>query len=174
MSDFLLSALSASRILGANDRIRIGLIGCGGRGRYVAKCIREAGGGAVEYVAACDVSTSTAASAAKDFGGSPYQCQDFRRVLERKDIDAVHIATPDHWHAIPTVLACAAGKDVYVEKPLAHNIREGQAMVAAARRHNRIVVAGTQHRSAPHFPKSHASFKAGNWAKSITCASGTS
>jgi predicted dehydrogenase len=150
---FLGTALSATRILGANDRIRIGLIGCGGRGRYVGKCIREAGAGGVEYVAACDVSDQTAAQAAADFGGSPEKYRDFRRVLDRKDIDAVHVATPDHWHAIPTVMACAAGKDVYVEKPLAHNIKEGQAMVAAARKYNRIVVTGTQHRSATHFPE---------------------
>jgi predicted dehydrogenase len=148
---FLATALSASRILGANDRIRMGLIGCGGPGRYVAKCIRDAGGDGLQYVAACDVSKNTAAQAAKDFGGAPEIYQDFRRLLDHKDIDAVHVATPDHWHAIPTVLACAAGKDVYVEKPLAHNIREGQAMVAAARRYNRIVVSGTQHRSATHF-----------------------
>ena len=76
---------------------------------------------------------------------------DFRKLLEQKDIDAVHIATPDHWHAIPTVLACEAGKDVYVEKPLAHNVSEGRAMVAAARKYKRIVQAGTQHRSAPHY-----------------------
>jgi predicted dehydrogenase len=76
---------------------------------------------------------------------------DFRKLLELKDIDAAHIATPDHWHAIPTVLACEAGKDVYVEKPLSHNIKEGRAMVAAARKHNRIVQTGTQQRSAPHY-----------------------
>lgn len=148
---FLFTALSASRILGANDRIRIGLIGCGGRGRYVAKCIRDAGG--VDYVAACDVSRETAASGKEWMGSTAEQYSDFRRVLDRKDIDAVHVATSDHWHAIPTVMACAAGKDVYVEKPLAHNIREGQAMVAAAKRYNRIVVTGTQHRSATHFPE---------------------
>ena len=150
---FLATALSARRILGANERIRIGLIGCGGRGRYVSKFIREAGGSGVEYVAACDVSKTTAAQAAAEFGGTPLEVQDFRRVLDRKDIDAVHVATSDHWHAIPVILACQAGKDVYVEKPLAHNIREGRAMVAAARQYNRLVVTGTQHRSATHFPE---------------------
>jgi len=77
--------------------------------------------------------------------------KDFRKLLEQKDVDAVLIATPDHWHAIPTVLACQAGKDVYVEKPLAHNIREGRAMVDAARRNKRVVQTGMQHRSAPHY-----------------------
>ncbi len=76
---------------------------------------------------------------------------DFRRVLERRDVHAVLVATPDHWHAPITILACRAGKDVYVEKPLAHNIREGRAMVAAARQFNRVVQCGTQHRSAEHY-----------------------
>ncbi|MDX1984230.1 MAG: Gfo/Idh/MocA family oxidoreductase, partial [Bryobacteraceae bacterium] len=79
--------------------------------------------------------------------------QDFRKVLELKDVDAVHIATPDHWHAIASVLACQAGKDVYVEKPTSLTIREGRLMVNAARKHNRIVQVGTQHRSAQHFMK---------------------
>ena len=81
------------------------------------------------------------------------QLRDFRQVLDRKDVDAVHIATPDHWHASIAVLACAAGKDVYVEKPTSLTIREGRAMVDAARKYNRIVQVGTQHRSAPHFAK---------------------
>jgi predicted dehydrogenase len=151
--NFVISALSASRILGANDRIRMGLIGCGGRGRYVAKCIRDAGAGGLEYVAVSDVSRDTMSAAKEWAGNGAQEHPDFRRMLDQKDIDAVHVATPDHWHAIPTVMACAAGKDVYVEKPLAHNIREGQAMVAASRKYNRIVVAGTQHRSAIHFPE---------------------
>jgi predicted dehydrogenase len=77
----------------------------------------------------------------------------FPQLLELKEVDAVHIATPDHWHAIASVLACQAGKDVYVEKPTSLTIREGRAMVDAARKHNRIVQVGTQHRSAPHFMK---------------------
>ncbi|MEJ7606851.1 MAG: Gfo/Idh/MocA family oxidoreductase, partial [Bryobacteraceae bacterium] len=76
---------------------------------------------------------------------------DFRKVLEQKDIDAVMVSTPDHWHAIPTILACEAGKDVYVEKPIAHNTHEGRAMVNAAASHKQIVFTGTQQRSALHF-----------------------
>jgi predicted dehydrogenase len=79
--------------------------------------------------------------------------QDFRRLLEIKEIDAVLVATPDHWHAIPTILACQAGKNVYVEKPLGHTIKEGRAIVEAARRSKRIVQVGTQQRSATHFPE---------------------
>src|SRR5262249_27403140 len=91
------------------------------------------------------------ASRAREWAGPDCRAErDFRRVLDRKDVDAVLVAPPDHWHAIPTVLACQAGKDVYVEKPLAHNVREGRAMVEAARKHNRVVQTGTQHRSAPH------------------------
>jgi predicted dehydrogenase len=143
------SAFSAQRVLGANDRAQVALIGCGGRGLHVAKLMREVPN--VDFVAVCDVYDPHAARA-KEWAGP--QCQsfrDFRRVLELKEMDAVLIATPDHWHAIPAVLACQAGKDVYVEKPLAHNVREGRAMVEAARRHNRVVQVGTQQRSAPHY-----------------------
>jgi predicted dehydrogenase len=135
--------------MAASDRIVVGLIGCGGRGRYVARLMREAPG--VEFAAAADVYLPKAEQAREWMGARAQALQDFRKLLERKDIDAVLIATPDHWHAIPAILACQAGKDVYVEKPLAHNIREGRAMVNAARRHNRIVQTGTQQRSAPHF-----------------------
>jgi predicted dehydrogenase len=111
--------------------------------------MREAEG--VEFGATADVYLPNA-ERARDWAGPRAQAyQDFRRLLERKDIDAVLVATPDHWHAAATVLACQAGKDVYVEKPLAHNVREGRAMVNAARRYHRIVQAGTQHRSAAHF-----------------------
>jgi predicted dehydrogenase len=143
------TALSTGRILGANDRVVIGLIGCGGRGMEVAAQMRKAPG--AEYGAVCDVYETNARAAREWAGASAHIYKDFRKLLERKDLDAVHIATPDHWHAIPTVLACQAGKDVYVEKPLAHNIKEGRAMVEAARRYNRIVQTGTQHRSAPHY-----------------------
>jgi predicted dehydrogenase len=143
------AALAGQRARGANDRVVVGLIGCGGRGRYVANYMREAPG--VEFAATADVYLPNAEKARQWAGSGATAYQDFRRLLERKDIDAVLIATPDHWHGGATVLACEAGKDVYVEKPLAHNIREGRAMVEAARRHNRIVQAGMQHRSAPHF-----------------------
>jgi predicted dehydrogenase len=143
------TAISSKRILGANDRVIIGLIGCGGRGMDVARLMREVPG--AEYGAVCDVYQPNANAAKEWAGPSARAFKDFRRLLELKEIDAVHIATPDHWHAITTIMACQAGKDVYVEKPLAHNIKEGRAMVAAARRYKRIVQAGTQHRSAPHY-----------------------
>ncbi len=146
-----ITALSASRVLGANDRLNLGLIGCGGRGRYVARMIREQPD--VDYTAVADVYQTNAEIARAWAGGDAKAYQDFRRLLELKNVDAVHIATPDHWHAIASILACQAGKDVYVEKPTSLTVREGRVMVDAARKYNRIVQVGTQHRSAPHFQK---------------------
>jgi predicted dehydrogenase len=143
------SAFSAERVLGANDRVNVALVGCGGRGRLVARLMREALN--VDFIAVCDVFDPSAASARQWAGPTAQSFRDFRRVLEMKEVDAVVVATPDHWHAIPTVLACQAGKDVFVEKPLGLTIREGRAMLEAARRYNRIVQAGLQHRSAPHY-----------------------
>ena len=143
------TALSASRVLGANDRIGLALIGCGGRGRGVARGVLGAGN--VEYRVMCDVWDAPAQQASKELaGGKASTVRDFRKVLDNKEVDAVHIATPDHWHSIPAVLACQAGKDAFVEKPFSYTIREGQAIVAAARQYKRLVMVGTQHRSAPH------------------------
>jgi predicted dehydrogenase len=86
-----------------------------------------------------------------DFGGSDERHRDFRRILDKKDIDAVINATPDHWHATQTIMACDAGKDVYVEKPLSLTVKEGRRMVVAARRNNRVVQVGTQRRSSKLF-----------------------
>ena len=144
----LVSAAAFSRILGANDRLNVALIGCGERGRLDADLLRQVPG--VSIVAVCDVYRPHAA-AAKTWAGTGCQSySDFRKLLEQKEIDAVLVATPDHWHAAITVLACQAGKDVYVEKPLAHSVCEGRKMVEAARRYNRVVQTGTQQRSAPH------------------------
>ena len=93
------------------------------------------------------------------------QTQDFRRLLDRTDLDAVIVATPDHWHAIPTVMACQSGKDVYVEKPLALTIHEGRVMVDAARKYDRVVQMGTQQRSAPHFSDAVEYVKSGKLGK---------
>jgi len=146
---FMITAASSARILGANDRVAVGLIGCGSRGRHVARHMRNAGG--VTFAAVCDV-YGRHAGEAQAWAGGARAYRDFRDLLEQKDLDAVLIATPDHWHAIPTVLACEAGLHIYIEKPLSHNIIEGRAMVEAARKSGRIVQAGTQQRSAAHFP----------------------
>jgi predicted dehydrogenase len=145
------ASLASPRAAWASDRVRVGLIGCGGRGRFVAWHMREVPG--VEFVAVCDVYEPNRERAREWVGQHCRAHKDFRDLLDQADVDAVLIATPDHWHAIPTVLACEAGKDVYVEKPLAHNIREQQVMLRAAQQHNRIVQVGTQQRSAAHFER---------------------
>jgi predicted dehydrogenase len=141
-------ALTRGNILAPNDRVNVALIGCGGRGRALVDLLRQVAD--VDVGAVCDVYEPHAAAARARAGPGCRSYSDFRRLLEQKEIDAVLVATPDHWHAPITVLACQAGKDVYVEKPLAHNIREGRKMVEAARHYNRVVQAGTQHRSAAH------------------------
>lgn len=145
------SAKAYSQILGANDRVRLALIGCGGRGQFVARYMSSVPN--TEYTAYADVYEVNAGRAKTSTWGKNNGdiYDDFRRVLDRQDIQAVHIATPDHWHAIPAYLASLAGKDAYVEKPLTHNIYEGRALVAAARANRTIVQTGTQHRSAPHY-----------------------
>jgi len=144
-----MSALASRRVLGANERVQVALIGCGGRGLLVARLMREVTN--VDFIGVCDV-YDLHLNKARDWAGLHARAfRDFRRVLELKEVDAVVIATPDHWHAIPAVLACQAGKDVFVEKPAGHNIKEGRAMLNAARRSNRVVQLGTQQRSAPHY-----------------------
>ncbi len=148
----LVSAHARGADTGANDKIRLGLIGCGGRGRAVLGAFL--GNGEVDCPVICDVDDRMLARAAADVeekrGHAPEAVKDFRRVVDRKDVDCVLVATPDHWHALPTVYACQAGKDVYVEKPLATSIDEGHAMREAARRHQRVVQMGTQWRSGAH------------------------
>lgn len=122
------TALSAARVLGANDRVTVGIIGCGGRARTVMREMLRAPN--TELAVACNVYDTNAARAAELSGGQAQTVKDFRRLLEMHEIDAVQISTPDHWHAIPTVLALEGGKHVYVEKPFALTIREGRAMVA--------------------------------------------
>ena len=148
-----MTAASRDRILGANRRLRAGLIGCGGQGTGDLRAMLRAGN--VDCVSLCDVddeqTAKTREMVEKNFSQRPDQfVRDFRRVLDRKDLDFVVIGTPDHWHALPTVQACQAGKDVYVEKPLSLTIAEGRVMVDAARRHNRVVQMGTQQRSSTH------------------------
>jgi hypothetical protein len=117
--------------VGANDRVRLGFIGLGNRGDQVLDAFlahKDA-----EVVAVCDIYQPYLDFAAKKAGGQPQQFRDYRKLLDRKDLDAVVIATPDHWHACMTIHACQAGKDVYVEKPLSLCVAEGRAMVEAAR-----------------------------------------
>jgi predicted dehydrogenase len=153
----LLTAASAARVWGANERVRIALIGCGGEGVGIASMARREG---AEVVAVADVFEPNLLRAREKLGARD-GFRDFRKLLEDRSIDAVFVATPDHWHAACTALACRAGKDVYVEKPLCHNVREGRAMVKAARRCSRIVQMGSQQRSAPHVREAAALVRSG-------------
>ena len=143
---------SIVRAAGAGDRVVAGVIGPGGMG---ASHVRQlVGRQDVQVAYVCDVDAQRLASAAKIVqdatGQAPQAVKDLRAVLDDKTVDAVWIATPDHWHAPATILACDAGKHVYVEKPCSHNIREGRLMVEAARRNKRVVQVGTQSRSTAH------------------------
>ncbi len=151
---------------GANGDVRVAIVGIGskeavggvgGRGHQLIDSLRKVPG--TRIVALCDVDRDhlqRKAAELKDQGIQTAQYSDLRRVCDDKDIDAVVVATPNHWHALATIWACQAGKDVYVEKPVSHNIWEGRQMVAAARKYGRVVQAGTQARSSPVLREAHA------------------
>jgi len=144
-----LPMVASSRVLGANDEIRMAMVGCGGRARAHMGAFASQKG--VRYVAVCDPDRKRAAGMASaiqaKFGYKPDEVIDVRKLMDRKDFDAVSVSTMQYWHALPTIWACQTGRDVYVEKPLAHFIWEGRQMVNAARKYNRIVQCGMQSRS---------------------------
>ena len=151
VSGVALSPLFPSRILGANERVNLALIGCGGRGElHVRGFIDE---GAV-FTFVCDPHAGRMEKMAQLItelqGKSPKKVRDMRTVIDSRDVDAVVIATPNHWHALPTIWACQAEKDVYLEKPQSNTIWEGRKMIEAARKYKRIVQIGAQNRSAPY------------------------
>ncbi|MDG2423158.1 MAG: Gfo/Idh/MocA family oxidoreductase [Phycisphaerales bacterium] len=136
-------------LFGGNDDVRVAVVGLRSRGRNHYNALQQIEG--VEVVALCDVDRNILSERARDFN-EQYDREvdmevDFRRLLDRDDIHAVSLATPNHWHALQTIWACDAGKDVYVEKPVCHDMREGMAMVEAAHRNDRVVQTGTQYRS---------------------------
>lgn len=145
--------IPSSGVLGSNNKILVGVIGCGGRGRRLLTHFLQNKN--VRCVALCDIDDQQILQTSQlDQSISTsltLKTKDFRNVLDLKDLDAVIVATPDHWHALQTVMACQLNKDVFVEKPLALTIREGRFMVQAARRYKRVVQVGTQQRSTPHF-----------------------
>jgi predicted dehydrogenase len=166
---FLLGAAAAStayslfpsRAYGANERVNLGIIGLGDRGGAHFKAfsqIRE-----VEIVAVSDADANRMGKA----GDKAAKHQDFRRLLEMKDVDAVIIAAPDHWHCLAAILAFQAGKHAYVEKPVSHCIWEGRKMVEAARKYKRIVQAGTQQRSCPAVQHCAADIQSGVYGKPL-------
>jgi predicted dehydrogenase len=168
-------ALSAFRdavpsVRGANDEIRLAVAGVRGRGgAHIGDFMKLPG---VKVVALCDPDSQVLGNTVQQFKNK-YNVEDaaiqgyadVRKILERKDVDALVIATPNHWHALMTVWACQAGKHVYVEKPVSHSIREGRKMVEAARKYNRIVQAGTQHRSCPAVQEAARDIQAGRYGK---------
>ncbi len=145
------------------ERVGIGVIGVRGQGKFLASSM--AAFPDVEIRALCDVDESQFPAATKSViehqSRTPRWERDFRTLLDDSDIDAVVIATPDHWHALMTILACQAGKDVYVEKTVSHNVREGELMVQAASKHGRVVQAGMQQRSGKHFQSAIEYIKSG-------------
>ena len=146
-------AARASSLNGANNRVRVAVIGVKGRGGEHIRGFSALSKDNVELAALCDVDESVLnqrlSQVEEKSGKKPAAFTDMRKVFDDKSIDAVSFATPNHWHALGTIWACQAGKDVYVEKPASHNIFEGRQMVEAARKYNRIVQHGTQIRSSP-------------------------
>ncbi len=134
-----------------SDKVIVGVIGTGRQGRGDLRAFRLQPD--VEIAAVCDVYQPNLELGVKDSGGKAQTYTDFRQVLDRKDIDAIVVGAPDHWHPLVMIEACKAGKDVYVEKPICHTIDEGILMVEAARKYNRVVQVGTQQRSGIHFQK---------------------
>jgi predicted dehydrogenase len=145
-----LTARAYSQVAGANDRVNIGILGFGLIGRIHGRSfagLKEA------RIAAVSDAYKPRMEACKEIEPNVKTFADFRKLLESKDVDAVIVATPDHWHALQTMMACAAGKDVYVEKPTHLFVREGEWMQKVASKHKRVVQVGTQQRSAPHYQK---------------------
>ncbi len=147
-----LGAARAASAASANEKVVLGLIGAGGRGRLVIGNMARLDNVEVKYV--CDVEPGRRAHAAGELekvqGFAPRATGEMREVLDDREVDALVVATPEHWHALATVWACQAGKDVYVEKNVAASIWEGRKMIEAARKYDRVVQAGTQTRSAPY------------------------
>ncbi len=165
----LLRAQSSSpgaRVLGANDDIRVAVVGLNGRGKNHLDGLNRKG---VRVVAICDVDTAVlnrlSAYAKDKLNLTVETYQDYRKLLENKNIDAVSLATPNHWHALGGIWAAQAGKDVYVEKPVSHNIWEGRQLVEASRKYQRIVQSGTQTRSSYAIKEAIAWLRAGNLGK---------
>ena len=165
-----LSALGNYAAEFADQKKRVGLIGCGWYGKIdLLRLIQVA---PVEVVSLCDVDKQMLAGAAEIVSTrqaskkKPRTYSDYREMLKEKDLDIVLIATPDHWHALPMIAAVQAGADVYVQKPISVDVIEGQAMVAAARKHKRVVQVGTQRRSTPHLIEARETIvKAGKLGK---------
>ncbi len=167
----MLTAASWRRVLGANERVGVGFIGYGLIGkRHVLDFQEEKD---ADLVGAAEVHKGRRDEAVAQMGGSAKAFADFRQLLDRKDVQAVVVSTPDHWHALQTMLACAAGKDVYVEKPLTLFVREGRWMIDVARRNKSVVQVGTQQRSGPHYQRARELIQEGRLGKIASVRMGT-
>ncbi len=155
----------AVNALGANETLNVACVGTGGRCRALMKSLAKVPN--VRLAAVCDVWEVALQEARKLADPKAVATKNYKELLDRKDIDAVLIGSPDHWHVAMTVDACAAGKDVYVEKPLTHDPAEGKAVVEAQDRHRRIVQVGTQQRSMPHIAKAGELLKQGRVGKVV-------
>src|SRR5438093_1373793 len=158
---------SSGRVLGANDAIRVGVAGIHGQGNGHIEQYVGLKGVQITYLIDPDSRLFASRSAPiKEKWGRPPTCvQDIRKALEDKELDAVSIATPNHWHSLMTIWACQAGKHVYVEKPLSHDILEGRRCIEAARKYNRIVQHGTQNRSSTSRANEIAAVQSGKYGK---------
>lgn len=165
----LATAAGYSRILGANDRVRMGFIGLGNRGDQVHEAFLEHGDS--QTVAVCDLRQDYMDLAVKKSRATPKKYSDYKKLLEDKDVDAVAIATPDHWHALMFIDACRAGKDVYVEKPLSLTVAEGRRMVEVAGQTSRVTQVGIHRRSVKSLQEA-AEFVRGGGLGQVTVAKG--
>jgi len=158
------------RVFGANDRIRVAVCGLHGRGKdHIGNFSRLPN---VEVAALCDVDEAVLNKRRGEVGGGAKTFVDIRKLLEDKSIDAISIATPNHWHSLMAIWACQAGKDVYVEKPCSHNFWEGRQLVRAASKYNRIVQHGTQLRSSPAIQEATAGLRDGGPIGNVYLARG--
>jgi len=169
------SAAPSKKRPGANDRVIIGGIGMGGMGMHNTMALLNQPD--VDVIAVCDVDSGHLANAVseveKKTGKKPQAFSDYRKLLELKDLDAVMVGTPDHWHALPMINAAEAGLDVYLEKPFSHDIVEAKAMVAAAKRFGTIVQVGTWQRSTQHYADANEFIHSGKLGKIVLCRAWT-
>jgi predicted dehydrogenase len=166
-----ITGISGAPVIGANDRITLALVGCGGRGMScILNCCKINKNVIVKTV--CDVNktklANAVASVEKELGYRPGATNEMNKIFDDKEVDAVWIATPEHWHMLATIRACQAGKDVYVEKDPSINIWEGRKMVEAATKYNRIVQVGFQNRSAAYARSAREYLRSGKLGKIVT------
>jgi len=167
-----LAAASYRRLLGANDRVQVGFIGYGLIGVQHVKDFKNLKD--VDCAALAEVYKPRLAAGLAAMGGSPKPYSDFRKMLDNKDLQAIVVCTPDHWHALLTMMSCAAGKDVYVEKPMTLFVKEGRWMTQVARKHNRVVQVGTQQRSGKHYQHARELMQSGYIGKIMSVRFGSS